>query len=260
MQPENHHGKPAVSSPYPMMEWTPEKVARFWDYQSRYPDNYFTFQVGKDLIKQVERYFPQGASTRSPTAGRVLDYGCGMGFLMRHLLDKRYRVAGLDFSADSVEGVRKKFGSEPEFLGADLVDAYVARSETFDVIFVVEVIEHLDDAYLAATMRNVRNLLSEKGIVVFTTPNEEVLSDNHVYCAECNHVFHVMQHVRAWSAETLGGYLREQGLIPKAVFSTRFAPSRRVAVQEAVKAGVKRLLGRRVRLPHLVAVCTADSR
>jgi 2-polyprenyl-3-methyl-5-hydroxy-6-metoxy-1,4-benzoquinol methylase len=243
-----------------MMTWTPEKVSRFWDYQSRYPDNYFTFQVGKDLIRQVERYFPQGASTRSPTAGRVLDYGCGMGFLMRHLLDKRYRVAGLDFSADSVEGVRKKFGSEPGFLGADLVDAYVARSETFDVIFVVEVIEHLDDAYLAATMRNVRNLLSEKGIVVFTTPNEERLEDNHVYCAECNHVFHVMQHVRAWSAETLGGYLRANGLAPIRIFTTCFAASRGRALIFGLKQLLKRFSGGPpLRDPHLVAVCAKGS-
>src|SRR6186997_1258535 len=90
-----------VAPQYSPMDWTPERVARVWDYQSNFPEKYFTNRVGADLIRKTERFLPKGA--------RILDYGCGMGFLTGHLLNRGHQVMGLDFSSDSVAGVRRKY-------------------------------------------------------------------------------------------------------------------------------------------------------
>ena len=49
---------------------------------------------------------------------------------------------------------------------------------------------------------------------MITTPNEEVLSNNAVFCPECGHEFHRWQHLRSWSADSLASALARHGFEP----------------------------------------------
>ncbi len=104
---------------YPLMPWTSERVSRFWDYESQFPENYFTFQVGGMLADRVSSFLP--------ASGAILDYGCGAGFLIKHLLDRGYKVTGLDFSRQSMEETNSKLQKEPAFLGAFLPEEILAK-------------------------------------------------------------------------------------------------------------------------------------
>ena len=50
-------------------------IARYWDYESRFQENFFTYQVGRALVKHFKRFL-NGTK-------KIIDYGAGAGFLNR---------------------------------------------------------------------------------------------------------------------------------------------------------------------------------
>ena len=61
---------------YKRLEWTSEQVSKFWDYESKFPENYFSKQVGSNLAAYIKNSFPDKKT--------ILDFGCGPGFLMEY--------------------------------------------------------------------------------------------------------------------------------------------------------------------------------
>src|SRR5690348_17199890 len=158
----------AMSKTYPLMEWTDERVARFWDWQSQFPENYFTYQFGATIVASVQRFL------NGPK--RVLDYGCGVGYLLPHLSRHVREVYGADPSAESVTRTNQKFASLANFKGAFSIDALRVQGLKFDAILCIEVIEHLSDPALGVVLGDIQSLLAPDGLAIFTTPNNEDLS------------------------------------------------------------------------------------
>lgn len=188
---------------YKVVEWTDEKVKRFWDYESQFPENYFTFQVGHVVISKLKKFFPK--------AKTVLDYGCGPGFLIPHLMKENLRVTALEFSNESLQNVKNKFGGQPLFEGAFSLEEIISSGKKYDVIFILEVVEHINDYYLNETFKNVHKFLNDQGVAIITTPNDEDLSKMQICCPECNTVFHRWQHVRNWNRNTLSAAVTNGG-------------------------------------------------
>lgn len=209
-----------TAPPQPIV-WDNATLTRFWAYQSQFPENYFSFQKGADVVRHVRRYLPGAA--------RVVDYGCGPGSLLPHLLDAGYRVTGADISLETIGAAARNLTSLPYFEGLSTIDDLVSRNQTFDGVFLLEVVEHLNDEWLDRTLANAARLLKPKGVLIVTTPNEEHLQDSFVYCPVSNVLFHRWQHVRSWSAKTLGDALRQHGFDLRSVETRNFrnqSPSR----------------------------------
>lgn len=119
---------------------------------------------------------------RGISAKTVLDLGCGEGKLLRHLIGDALfeKVLGMDVSWRSIEiaSDRLKLKQLPERQRAriDLVQGSLMyrdkRLNGFDAAAVVEVIEHLDAARLAAFER-VLFEFARPAHVIITTPNAE---------------------------------------------------------------------------------------
>lgn len=223
------------------LRWTPQLVQRFWDYQSRFPGNYFTNQFGAEIALSLAPLLRGHA--------RVLDYGCGMGFLIPHLARYATEVAGADVSGESLQKVNKICGGISNFLGAWSVEELMASSRKFDAIVAVEVIEHLYDDQLDKMLHDVGRLLNPGGIAIITTPNEEDLSLNEIYCPEGDSVFHRWQHVRRFDTELLRSFMEKRGLSTQKVFTTDFAAR---GLNQRLKAALRPYVGRKN--PHLVYV------
>ena len=113
---------------------------------------------------------------------RVVDLGCGEGRLLKALLqDRRFEeIVGLDASVRALEMARTRLDLDrlPSLQRARIKLMHGAltyrdqRLEGFDGASVVEVIEHLDPARLAAFER-VLFEFAKPGAVVMTTPNRE---------------------------------------------------------------------------------------
>jgi len=200
---------------YNQLQWTDDFVNKFWNYESNFPENYFSYQVGKELVHSLSSYF-QDPQT-------VLDYGCGKGFLIKHLLERQLIVTGLDFSDKSVRDTNLSYGSDMNFRGAFTRNALISLNKKFDLITIVEVVEHLNDDHLKCLIDDIHMLLNKNGIAIITTPNNEDLSKQYVFCPKCDHVFHRWQHVRKWSDPELAHFLINNGFRVVDIFSTNFS-------------------------------------
>ena len=96
--------------------------------------------------------------------------------------------------------------------------------EVADTAFIVEVVEHMDDAALGAAFAEIYRALKPGGHVVITTPNDENLEANRVLCPECFAIFHVMQHVRSWKTRSLSAFTESQGFETVSVDETILSP------------------------------------
>lgn len=217
------------------MNWTPEKISNFWDYLSQFPEHYFTYQFGDILVDRMSKHL-QGKHT-------VLDYGCGVGYLIPHLLKRNLHVTGLEFSPQSIKIVNNKFASEKNFRGVYELNQLLERQEKFDAIFVVELIEHLDDEVLNKVLVNIKKLLMPDGIVIFTTPHNEDLNLSSVTCPQCEMTFHRWQHVRSWTKQYLQKYLEQHGLQVVVCDTTDFSASFRKNWKNFLKSFGKKILG-----------------
>lgn len=195
-----------MSSPIPFerhpVEWTSEKVGRFWAWftTTHADDKYFAKLHGEQVLRLVRGHV-QGR--------RVLDFGCGPGFLLEHLVRADFDVTGADMSEESLARARKLVGNRARLVN---VKELVASRGDFDVAFLLETIEHLDDRDLATTFETIRGLLRPGGALVITTPNEEDLSSKTVMCPDCGCEFHRVQHVRSISSASLATALERAGL------------------------------------------------
>jgi 2-polyprenyl-3-methyl-5-hydroxy-6-metoxy-1,4-benzoquinol methylase len=204
----------------PLVQWTPEMVARFWDFELSRPWNFFAYQAGSALIARVRKYLPANA--------RIVDYGAGAGFLMEDLLAAGYRCGGVEHGEGAVAALKKKFQGKANVIGLWHVREVVGLEARFDAAFLTEVVEHLYDAELETCLAQIDRLLVPGGRLVVTTPNEENLADNMIMSPETGRLFHRWQHVRSWSATTLRQYLEDRGFLAVAVATTNLLTSPRL--------------------------------
>jgi 2-polyprenyl-3-methyl-5-hydroxy-6-metoxy-1,4-benzoquinol methylase len=184
------------------IQWTRELSARFWDHLARSNVRYFSDETGQAIIRAVQR-------SGVPLTGRILDFGCGPGHLVAHLVRQRIACEGVDFSADSVSQTNKRLGGNAFFKGASQIYSIPTDLKTvdYDLIFCIETIEHVLQPELNATFQELHRLLRPNGFLIVTTPNDEALDESKVICPECGCIFHRMQHVHSWNKISISAFL-----------------------------------------------------
>ena len=238
--------------PHPI-EWTPERVGRLWDYYASnpaYKDHYFSKHSGASILQAI------GESV-DLRGRRVLDFGCGPGFMLERILEQGIRASGVEFSERSVREATERLRRFPSFEGvtrAERVPTPLADS-AYDAVLCVEVVEHLFDDQLRPALQEIRRLLKPGGVAVVTTPNEERMEAESQMCPECGCVYHRWQHLRRWDAATLARTMEECGFDTLVCKATRFQQGARPRPLRQLKRSLRRLLGSRRPpdpTPHLI--------
>ena len=122
---------------------------------------------------------------------RVADIGCGTGGLLKSV-KKRFQprtLTGFEYSENALDLARTKV-PDVEFCYFDI---YAGSPREFDVIFCVEVLEHLLRPDLA--LRNVLAMLGESGVALLTVPNGRIDTFDG--------------HINFWSPESWEVFLRQ---------------------------------------------------
>lgn len=183
--------------------WTTDMVARYWAFEARGPENYFTYQVSDSVIARFRNELRNCES--------VADYGAGPGYLVESLLAINKRCAAIEFSQSGVDALTQKFKGHRSFLGAWPINQTKSLLEKFDAVFLTEVVEHLYDADLVECLRTIRNILAPGGFLLLSTPNDEDRSLQFIMSPETGRVFHRWQHVRSWTIDSLSRAIGTNG-------------------------------------------------
>jgi SAM-dependent methyltransferase len=229
--------------------WTREKSSRFWDQLTSTTggdENYFSAEMGDSIIRFAR-------SRGADLGGRVLDFGCGPGHLVKKLLAAGVNAEGADFSPASLDRLRSVSAGKPNFGGAHLIESIPTTlpSDTFSTVFFIETIEHLLDDDLRATIPELFRIVRPGGHVVVTTPNDENLRVLETVCPDCACIFHSVQHVRSWNAATIAGCMSKAGF--DTVAAKTWYLDQSWWRSRLITAGARVL---RKRLPHLIYVGT----
>src|SRR5258706_14061911 len=103
---------------------------------------------------------------------RILDVGCGMGILVGALRAKGFReTSGIDISPEQIEIARARG------LPCELVDdAHIFRMaehqpESFDAIFLMDVLEHVPRSSQLSWLASIHKLLKRGGRLILSVPN-----------------------------------------------------------------------------------------
>lgn len=100
----------------------------------------------------------------------VLDIGCGTGYQSRRLAARGHRVVSLDLRPEGLLALR---AAQPDACPVQAEAPYLPfASDSFDVIVMLDVLEHVDDR---ALLRRAAGLLRPAGWLVLTVPALPVL-------------------------------------------------------------------------------------
>lgn len=143
-------------------------------YQNYYSNHAGTTDKDKQQahFDQQKRYFVREFRNHVPASKklRVLDIGCGSGSLLAALLELGFTdVHGVDLSDEQVK-MAAHFGV-PNVVQGDAKSFLDQQSEGFDLIFAVDLIEHLGKDELIEFLQLVQTKLNSGGQVIFRTPN-----------------------------------------------------------------------------------------
>ena len=143
----------------------------YWEGDPVNTQVYIVPEVREAFRRKYERYLAMLDGLRG-SGENLLEVGCGSGIFLGQAAKWGWIGHGLDISPQAVQMTRE---SCP---GATVVCAPLEKSgfspETFDLIALWDVIEHVDDP--EALLNQVRGLLRPRGMVVMETPDEGCLA------------------------------------------------------------------------------------
>lgn len=190
--------------------WNESKIKRFWNHFSKgQSEEYFSKTLGREVIALTTSHIP--------LHGKVLDYGCGPGFLVGYLLERGITATGVDFSQNSIDKVNILFKDNSLYtrsLPIQSLPIACLNDGSFDTIFFLETIEHLLPDQIEATIQEIYRLLKPEGYVVVTTQHAESLAKHETICPDCGAIFHRMQHMNSFTVGGMNSLWGEKGFIP----------------------------------------------
>jgi 2-polyprenyl-3-methyl-5-hydroxy-6-metoxy-1,4-benzoquinol methylase len=122
-------------------------------------------------LVRAERFFARIAEDhlRLVPGDEILDLGCGDGALSEHVGDARY--TGIDHNRAYVDMARRRHAAPGRtFVCADLADFADPGSGVYDVVSLVGVLHHLDDALAVEVLCTALQLLAPNGRIVSVDP------------------------------------------------------------------------------------------
>jgi 2-polyprenyl-3-methyl-5-hydroxy-6-metoxy-1,4-benzoquinol methylase len=143
-------------------EMTQEELADF------YLEEYWGQQEpSMEWIRESQSDKTQFITKCGLAGGRLLDVGCGAGFFLRALDEKKWDRSGVETGAEAVATARRALGSDRIFEGT-LCDCAL-ESSSFDVVTFWSALEHTNEP--RANLTEARRIIKRGGTLIVQVPN-----------------------------------------------------------------------------------------
>ncbi len=136
-------------------------------YLSRHPEqtNFFQNSILEKTVNKVCVTLKQGA--------KILDLGCGTGYLSLRFLSKGYHVTGLDLSQEMIQAFEESIPAtlkpQARLVVGDAEEFLLQNQDDYDVIVLSAILHHLFD-YESVLRQICAKLSSGKILLVFFEP------------------------------------------------------------------------------------------
>ncbi len=182
------------------------------EYDRRWADVAGTYGGGnpgysKNFVEFMTKWVVDSARPQP----RALDVGCGDGYFTSNLIRLGCRASGMDLSPVAVDLASKR-NPTGDFRTHDLTTAFPFESDTFDVVWCSEVLEHLFSPL--DVLREICRVLKPGGILLATTPAHGRLKNLAIalFCFE-RHFDPEYPHIRFFTLDSLGKLCEKAGLV-----------------------------------------------
>lgn len=173
--------------------------------------------VNKDFdIKNYGRGFMRDYGKLLNKEDKILDIGCGTGFLLKVLEDNLYlNLYGIERDKAQFEE-SKKLLKTTKLYNKDVLDYLKENNQKFNVIFLMDLIEHIPKDKIVSMLKQLYSCLDKNGFLIIKTPSAEspLFSGKGRYCD--------FTHKIAFNQNSIKMVLREAGFNEILCKSTKF--------------------------------------
>jgi SAM-dependent methyltransferase len=134
----------------------------------------------KYLADQESTYYPVYKYLKGKSKLKILELGCGYGYLTYAMQKAGNQSFGIDLSQRAINFAKEKFGDY--FDAISIEDFIKSCSEKYDFIVATEVVEHLFD--VPDFLEKLKKILSPNGRILLTTPNKDFTRKNFVWLTD----------------------------------------------------------------------------
>jgi 2-polyprenyl-3-methyl-5-hydroxy-6-metoxy-1,4-benzoquinol methylase len=155
------------------------------------------YEIAQPFVEDFRNFLFKYSNTL-PSKSEILEIGCGGAILLKELKELGFETYAADPSPTAIRAAEKYgFSLIPKFFTAELF------SETFDLIFHSDVLEHAFDP--REFIDEQRKVLKPNGLIIISVPNAE----ENIEYGDISMAMH--QHLQYFTPESLSKLMRESG-------------------------------------------------
>ncbi|MCK4836263.1 MAG: class I SAM-dependent methyltransferase [Candidatus Aminicenantes bacterium] len=158
-----------------------------------------------DFIEQlVSKYHPENLRKK-----KILDIGCGGGFLLKTFQERGWEVFGIDIIDRSIEFGRRVLGIPMEKLNFESTSPgkLIEKYGKFNLISITDVLEHFFDPI--SVLKKIADILKNDGVLFLSVPNIESISFK--YIGKEWAIISPLEHISYFSPRSLKIILEKNG-------------------------------------------------
>jgi len=221
---------------------TTAKTAPEFDYDS-IPVGYYDEVFRRNRGIQSKWHHQKFARVRAEIApgSRLLDVACGPGTFVS-TLPAGVSCVGLDIAKAQIDYAQVHYATTERSFALMAPGALPVASDSFDVVTVVELIEHIPTAEAAQLLAECRRVLRPGGKLVVTTPNYAFLWPLLEFLTNrLGKVSYEDQHITQYRAPVLRALFRSAGFADPQVDTCLFSAPFFAALNWSLADSVARL-------------------
>jgi 2-polyprenyl-3-methyl-5-hydroxy-6-metoxy-1,4-benzoquinol methylase len=184
-----------------------------------------------------------GLVSKLPKGSRLLDIGCGVGFLLFWLERTRpgiFQLTGVDISESQLALAKRHLPNVITLVSDEAASFLERNAQSFDVIFCTDLLEHVEtDDELLGLVELVKGSLVPGGLLICHVPNMANLTSVHLRYID-------LTHTRGFTELSLLQFLECAGFRECRILSRRAADSGqwlRMVVENTLHRAIYRICG-----------------